>query len=242
MLVLAAVLLQGFASFAMTADEIITKSDNLFRGNSSVSSMSMTIKTPYWQRTLKFKGWEKGRDKMLIIITYPQKEAGTASLKVGNDMWNYLPKVNRTIKIPPSMMLQSWMGSDFTNDDLVKESSIIHDYEHNLTGTEKIDGQQCYKVENIPKPDAAVVWGKIVYFCRVSDLVPVREEFYSERGELVKLLTMSNIKYMHDRNYPTYWVMRTVREKDRHTAITVEDIKFNTDIPDSKFLLQNIGK
>lgn len=228
--------------FALTADEIIAKSDQLFRGNSSISDMSMTIKTPDWERTLKFKGWEKGKTKMLIKIYYPDKEAGTVSLKIGSDMWNYLPKINRTIKIPPSMMLQSWMGSDFTNDDLVKESSIINDYSHTLIGTEKVNGDNCYKIKLTPKPDAAVVWGKILYYCRVSDFVPVKEEFYSDKGELIKLLTMSQIKYMHDRNYPTYWVMKTIRKPDRYTAITVKDIQFNVGVPDSKFLLQNIGK
>ncbi len=227
---------------ALTADEIVTKSDQAMRGDSSIATMSMTIKTPDWERTLKFKGWEKGRDKMFIKVTYPEKEAGTASLKIGNDMWNYLPKVNRTIKIPPSMMLQSWMGSDFTNDDLVKESSVINDYTHTLLGTEKINGDDCYKLKLTPKPDAAVVWGKIIYYCRVADFVPVREEFYSDKGEMIKLLEMSQIKYMHDRNYPTYWVMKTLNKPDRYTAITVKDIQFNVNVPNSKFLLQNIGK
>lgn len=230
------------ASFALAAREIVARSDQLIRGNSSIGSMSMTVKTPNWERTLRFKGWSKGKDKMLIRITYPKKEAGSASLKIGNNMWNYLPKINRTIKIPPSMMLQSWMGSDFTNDDIVKESSLVSDYNHTLLGTTKIGEDDCYKIQSIPKPDAAVVWGKIVYFCRVKDFVPVREEYYSDKGDLIKLMTLSKIKYMHDRNYPTYWKMQTLNRPGRYTEMTISDIKFNVPIPDRTFSLQNLGK
>jgi outer membrane lipoprotein-sorting protein len=229
------------ASLARTAREIVARSDSLIRGRSSVGTMSMTVKTPNWERTLKFQGWSRGRDKMLIVVTYPPKEAGSASLKVGGDMWNYLPKINRTIKIPPSMMLQSWMGSDFTNDDIVKESSLVDDYDHTLLGTAEINGDACYKVQSIPKPDAAVVWGKIVYYCRVSDLVPVREEYYSDKGDLIKLMTLSRIKYLHDRNYPTYWKMETLDRPGRYTEMTITDMRFNVPIPDKTFSIQNLG-
>lgn len=242
------------SSFALTAKEIVAKSDKLIRGDSSIGTMTMTVKTPNWKRTLKFKGWSKGKDRMLIRITYPKKEAGSASLKIGSDMWNYLPKINRTIKIPPSMMLQSWMGSDFTNDDIVKESSMVDDYNHKLLGKEEISvteiikdeektvSSPCYKIESIPKEDAAVVWGKIIYYCRVKDFVPVREEYYSDKGEMIKLMTLSNIKYMHDRNYPAYWKMETLNRPGRYTEMVIEDIKFNVTLPNSIFSLKNLGK
>ena len=238
---------------ALTAYEIVARSDKLIRGDSSVGSMAMTVKTPNWERTLKFKGWSRGKDKMLIRITYPKKEAGSASLKLGNNMWNYLPKINRTIKIPPSMMLQSWMGSDFTNDDIVKESSLVEDYDHTLLGTEELKVSEivgtkevvttslCYKIKSVPKENAAVVWGKIVYYCRVSDFVPVREEYYSDKGALIKLMTLSRIEYLHDRNYPTYWKMETLNRPGRYTEMKISNMKFNVAIPDSTFSIQNLG-
>ena len=224
------------------------------RGDSSIGTMTMTVKTPNWKRTLKFKSWSKGKDKMLIRITYPKKEAGSASLKIGSNMWNYLPKINRTIKIPPSMMLQSWMGSDFTNDDIVKESSMVDDYNHTLLGKvelkvtetagtkEAAKTSTCYKIKSIPKEDAAVVWGKIIYYCRVKDFVPVREEYYSDKGEMIKLMTLSNIKHMHDRNYPTYWKMQTLNRPGRYTEMTITDMRFNVPIQSSTFSLSNLGR
>jgi outer membrane lipoprotein-sorting protein len=139
------------SSFSLTAKEIVARSDQLIRGNSSVGEMSMTVNTPSWKRTLEFRSWSKGKDKMLIRITYPKKEAGLASLKIGSNMWNYLPKINRTIKIPPSMMLQSWMGSDFTNDDLVKESSMVDDYSHTLLGTVEVGVIEIIGTEEVAK-------------------------------------------------------------------------------------------
>lgn len=240
--------------FALTAKQIVARSDQLMRGDSSIGTMTMTVKTPNWKRTLKFKSWSKGKDKMLIRITYPKKEAGSASLKIGSNMWNYLPKINRTIKIPPSMMLQSWMGSDFTNDDIVKESSMVDDYNHTLLGKvelkvtetagtkEAAKTSTCYKIKSIPKEDAAVVWGKIIYYCRVKDFVPVREEYYSDKGEMIKLMTLSNIKHMHDRNYPTYWKMQTLNRPGRYTEMTITDMRFNVPIQSSTFSLSNLGR
>jgi outer membrane lipoprotein-sorting protein len=158
-------------------------------------------------------------------------------------MTHFIPKLQQEIKISPSMMLQSWMGSDFTNDDIVKESSILDDYNHSIAGKDKIDGYECWKIELKPKPNAAVVWGKIIYFARVSDSLPVREEFYNEHGAMKKFMTFTNFKKMHDRVIPSVYKMRTVgKEEDRYTLMEIKNIQFNVPIPERIFAIQNLKR
>src|SRR5665648_297010 len=159
-----------FCSFVSAQDikEIVRQSDEKFRGSSSNGSFSMTIQRPTWSRTISMKSWSLGTDYSLIYVTAPAKEKGQVFLKRKNEMWNWVPTIERMIKIPPSMMMQSWMGSDFTNDDLVKESSIVVDYTQKLLGKEKVRGMDCYKIELIPLPDAAVTWGKIISWITVN--------------------------------------------------------------------------
>ncbi len=147
---------------AQDAREIIKKADEKMQGEETTqSTMTMTIVRPTWQREITFKSWTKGRDYSLALITAPAREAGQTFLKRETEMWNWNPTINRLIKLPPSMMSQGWMGSDFSNDDLLKESSIVVDYSHKIIGEEEIDGWDCYKIELIPLENAAVVWGKI---------------------------------------------------------------------------------
>src|SRR5574341_2176164 len=141
----------------------------------------MSVTTPRWQRTLSLRAWMERPKRSFIRIMTPAKEAGIGSLRIGAEMWNYLPNVERTIKIPPSMMMQPWMGSDFTNDDLVKESSVVDDYTHRVLAAESVAGAPVYVIEAIPKPEAAVVWGKIVFRVRKSDFIPIAVEYYDER-------------------------------------------------------------
>ncbi len=148
----------------------------------------MTVRTPEWQRTLEMTFWYDYPEKTFIRITAPAKDAGTGTLRLGSNMWTYLPSVERVIKIPPSLMLQAWMGSDFTNDDLVKESSLPTDYTHRIEGETTEDGDACYRLIATPKPNAPVVWGKLVLLIRKSDFLPRREEFYDEQGTLQKTL------------------------------------------------------
>ena len=145
---------------AQTAKDIITQAEEKLRGNSSRSSMTITIVRPSWTREITTTSWSYGTDYALIYISDPARDAGTVFLKRDKEIWNWQPSIERTIKLPPSMMMQSWMGSDFTNDDLVRESSIVNDYTHNFAGDTVILGRECYKIELVPKPDAAVVWGK----------------------------------------------------------------------------------
>ena len=230
-------------SFALTGKEIIKKSEETVRGDTLIGSYSMTIKTRRWTRTMKMKSWQERKTKKSFSeITAPKKDAGNRFLLIDQNMRHYIPKLQKDIKISPSMMLQSWMGSDFTNDDIVKESSIIDDYTHELQGKEKIDGHECYKVVLVPKPDAAVVWGKIVYYARTGDYLPVREEFYNQHGVLKKFMTFSDFKVMDNRLIPTTYRMQTVKKEDRYTVMQIEDIRFNAPIPGKVFTLQNLKR
>ena len=172
--------LANSAAFAQDIKEIIRKSDEKFRGTSSEGEMTMIIERPTWSREVTMKSWSLGNEYSLIYITAPAKEKGQVFLKREKEMWNWVPNIERIIKIPPSMMMQSWMGSDFTNDDLVRESSIVHDYTHNLLGEEIIDGYNCYKVELIPLDDAPVVWGKVIIWVSKEEYYWLKSEYYDE--------------------------------------------------------------
>lgn len=231
------------AALALTAGEIIEKSDKALRGDTQISIIEMTIKTRRWTRAMQITTYmDSAGKKTFAEINAPKKDAGNRFLLLDKQMWHYVPKLQQVIKISPSMMLQSWMGSDFTNDDVVKESSIVTDYTHRLLGEETLDGYGCYKLELIPKPEAVVVWGKIIYFARTDDCLPVRAEFYSEHDVLKKYLTYQNFRFMHDRIIPTRYKMQTVKTEDRYTLMEIMDITFNENIPDMIFTLQNLKR
>src|SRR6185436_746581 len=157
------------------------------RGHVNVAEYSMTVTRPSWTRALKMKVWDdRTHSRVFVRISEPAKEAGTSFLRLGYNLWNYLPSVEKVMKIPPSMMLQAWMGSDFSNDDLVKESSYIDDYTHEITGTEDQSGLKVFKIELTPRPNAPVVWGKVIFWVRDKDDLPVCEQFIDERGRLIK--------------------------------------------------------
>lgn len=229
-------------SFALTGREIVEKSEEAVRANSITGTYEITVKTRRWTRamSMKYQEMRKARKSFAEILS-PRKDAGNRFLMIGNGMWHYVPKIQQTIKISPSMMLQSWMGSDFSNDDIVKESSILHDYTHTLLGTEKAGEYDAYKIELTPKKDAAVVWGKILYFARTSDFLPVKQEFFSEHGVLRKVLTCSDFRVMGGRMIPAVYTMRPAG-KDRYTIMEIKNIAFNTDIPARVFSLQNLTK
>lgn len=228
---------------AQSAKEIIEKSEKAIRGNTSKSTVAITIKTRRWERTLKLVSYDNRLKRMSFAeILSPKKDAGNRFLLIKDNMWHYVPKLQQTIKIAPSMMLQSWMGSDFTNDDIVKQSSLIDDYTHTLEGRETVDGVECFKVVLVPKPNVAVVWGKIVYFASVSKLLPVREEFYNEHNQMTKLLTCSNVKMLGGREIPTVYIMKTITEPDRYTKMEIVDIQFDIEIPGNIFSFQNLQR
>lgn len=227
---------------ALTGREIVEKSEEAVRANSITGTYEITVKTRRWTRAMgmKYQEMRKTRKSFAEILS-PRKDAGNRFLMIENGMWHYVPKIQQTIKISPSMMLQSWMGSDFSNDDIVKESSILHDYTHALLGTAKAEGYDTYRVELTPKKDAAVVWGKILYYARTADFLPVKQEFFSEHGVLRKTLVCSDFRVMGGRTIPAVYKMQPAG-KDRYTIMEIKNIAFNVTIPSRVFSLQNLTK
>jgi len=226
----------------LTAKDIIIKADEKNRGESMKGTMSMTIVRPKWERTIVMKNWSKGDENFMIYITEPAKEKGQVFLKVGKEMWNYVPTISRMIKIPPSMMMQSWMGSDFTNDDLVKQSSIVVDYTHKLLGEEEVRGQNCYILELIPLPDAPVVWGKIKSWITTDGFNLWKTEYFDEDGFLINVENGYNLKKMSDRIIPTKIEMIPADEEGKKTVLEFLELEYNIDIDDSFFSKQNMKK
>ncbi len=224
-----------------TAIEIIKKVDQKMRGNYSYQELEMKIIRPDWERSIAMKSWSKGTVYSMILITFPAKEKGQVFLKRDKEMWNWVPSIERMIKIPPSMMMQSWMGSDFTNDDLVRESSIVVDYEHSLLGEEEVDGVVCWKMLLDPKPEAPVVWGKIISWVG-KDYNQRKVEYYDEDGYLINIMNSSNIKLMGDREIPTYMEMAPADEENKKTVINILSATFDEPIPDNFFSQQNMQR
>ena len=226
----------------LTGTEILDRVEKLLWGRTSQGLSEMTIITPRWQRTLLMRIWMDRPDKTFVRILSPAKEAGIGSLRIKTEMWNYLPNIERVIKIPPSMMLQPWMGSDFTNDDLVKESSIVNDYTHAIIGFEEMEGTQVYKIEAIPKQDAPVVWGKLIYWVRKKDLIPLKQDFYNERGEIIKVMVFTEIRPMGGRIIPTRWEMRSMKKEGNVTIVVLKEMVFDKTINQEIFTLRNLQK
>lgn len=222
--------------------EILERVERLLWGSTVQGEYEMNITTPRWQRTLALRVWIERPRRSFVRILSPAKEAGIGSLRIGSEMWNYLPSVERVIKIPPSMMLQPWMGSDFTNDDLVKESSILDDYTHKIAGTTTVDGQEAYQVDATPKPEAAVVWGRVLYLVRKRDFMPIKEEFFSEHGELVRVLSFSDVRSVGGRTLPTRWEMRPVAKPGNLTTVVLKDAVFDRPVDEAIFSQRHLQK
>lgn len=210
--------------------EILDRVERLLWGTTVQGDYEMTISTSRWQRTLGLRVWMERPRRSFVRIVSPAKEAGIGSLRLGSEMWNYLPNVERVVKIPPSMMLQPWMGSDFTNDDLVKQSSILEDYRHKVLATVDVEGQAVYQVEAVAKPDAAVVWGRIIHWVRKTDFLPLKQEFYDERGELMRTMTFSEVRIVGDRRLPTRWEMRPQGKAGNVTTIVLKNVVYDAPI------------
>ena len=222
--------------------DILDRVERLLWGRTVQGEYEMTITTPRWQRTLALRVWMERPRRSFVRILSPAKEAGIGSLRIGNEMWTYLPSVERVVKIPPSMMLQPWMGSDFTNDDLVKESSILDDYTHKLVGTQSVDGHEAWQVEARPKPEAAVVWGRIVYLVRRRDFMPLRQDYVNERDELVRVMTFTDVRSLDARVLPTRWEMRPSAKPGNATTIVIKDAAWDRPVDDAIFTQRHLQK
>jgi len=223
-----------------TARQIIEKADKNMQGESSISTMTMTIKRPSWERTVGFKSWARGRDLALTLVTEPVKEKGQTFLKRGNDMWNYVPSIGRLVKLPPSMMSQGWMGSDYTNDDILNESSMVTDYTQELLGTESLIGNKCFKINMIPLEESNIVWGKIITWVSTDSYLFLKSEYYDENEDLVRTETASEIKTLDGRLIPTRLEIIPADEPENRTIVVILSMDFDVKIADDFFSQQNM--
>ena len=227
----------------LSAREILDYVDDLYRGKSSQGKMTMTITTAYWQRELSIEFWNKGKEKSLIRIVAPQKEKGTTTLRSGNDMWNFLPKVKKVIKLPSSMMSASWMGSHFTNDDLVKESRFTDDFTFEITGRKEEKGRTIVEITCIPKPTAAVVWGKVVVYAYLDDYMPIKSLYFDEDMKLARTMFFSEIgaSGSNRRLLKLLTIVPEDKPKEK-TVVRYDDIRYDIDLADDVFSLRNLQR
>ena len=222
------------------ASDIVRKADEKMRGNTCRADITITTVRPAWQRTMSVRIWSKGKDRAMIRILQPARDKGIAYLKRGNEVWTWMPALERTIKLPPSMMSQSWMGTDFTNDDLVRESSITDDYEHSFAGDTLIDGRSCYRINMIPKPSTAVVWSRISACIDKKDFMELHMVFFDENNNPVNIMRASEVKKMDNRLIPTRFEMTPVEKTGQKTIMVYEAIAYDRPIEESFFSLSNL--
>jgi outer membrane lipoprotein-sorting protein len=239
---IAALLIAPAVAQAQTASEIIKKAEDKLRGDKAYGEMKMTIVRPTWQREVTMKSWTIGDDYSLVVITAPARDKGAAFLKRKKEIWNWQPSIDRSIKLPPSMMMQSWMGSDFTNDDLVRQSSLTTDFTHELLGMEVVDERNCYKVELIPKPDAAVVWGKVIMWVDEKEYLELKVEFYDEDNYLVNTMYGKNIRLLGGRNLPATLELIPAEKPGQKTIIEQLSLDFSVKLNESYFSVQNLKR
>jgi outer membrane lipoprotein-sorting protein len=224
------------------ATAIIKRSDQKLRGNSSRAEMKMTIVRPKWEREVSLKAWSLRDEFSLILITAPARDKGSAFLKRQKELWNWQPTIDRIIKMPPSMMMQSWMGSDFTNDDLIRESSVVKDYTHELDGKEVAGGRECYRIILTPKPEAPVVWGKVISWIDTEEYMQMKTEFYDEDGYLVNTMLGKEVERLGGKLLPSRMEMIPAEEEGHMTIIEYEALEFDVSIQEDFFSIQNMKR
>ena len=229
------------AETGLSAEEIMQKMDQQMRGQTNRAVVEMTVTAPDWTRKLLLATWTAGRDHALVKILEPAKERGITSLRLGSNLWNYLPTVERTIKIPPSMMMQPWMGSDFSNDDMVKAYSYVTDYTHTLVKTSPPENQATWVIKCVPKSGTVILWDAVV-FTIGSDYLPRQQEFFDEQGRLVRRLEFSDIRNFGGRTFPAVWTMFNLLKKGRFTRLVYRELDFDVEIPESVFSLRNLSR
>lgn len=227
---------------SQTATEIIQKAESKRLGKSSYTEMTMTIQRPKWSRTISFKGVSKGTDYSLTLITSPVKEKGQTFMKQKDNIWSWNPKIGRLIKLPPSMMTQGWMGSDFSNDDLLKENSLSEDYNHKIIGEAEFSGYDCYKIELKPKSDVPVIWGKIIMFISKKENMFLQSMYYDDDEYLVKTEKAYNIKEMDGRLLPTKFELIPEENPGNKTILELVSVKFDVNVQDNFFSQQQMKR
>ena len=238
-LILLAILTLTTPCPALDANEIVRHGFDYWRGKASVGTVQMLIHHEDWERRMTIRAWTRGQKDSLFYIVAPPKDYGNGTLKRGREMWIFNPKVNRVIKVPPSMMSQSWMGSDFSNNDLAKSDSLLLDYDHSIIGSETHEGKKVYVIKSMPKPNAPVVWGMQRLKIR-EDHIWLSEEFFDEDLQPVKIMSAMEIQLLGGKLFPKVWRMRKVDETDRYTQLTYESLEFKSSLPDRLFTLSSL--
>ncbi|MCD4772925.1 MAG: outer membrane lipoprotein-sorting protein [Bacteroidales bacterium] len=226
----------------LSAKEIVVKANDLVMGNSSFSKMKMTIVRPEWSRTVSMQSWSIGNDYYMIYITAPARDNGQVFMKRLVDMWNWMPSIDRMIKIPPSMMMSSWMGSDFSNNDLMKQNSIIVDYSHKIISSDSLENYDCYKIELIPLPESPVVWNKVIMWIEKNHYYQLKCEYYGNDNTLVNIEKASNVQQMGDRKIPTKLEIIPVQKKGHKTVLDIVHQEFNVKKVTKDFFSQQMMK
>ena len=228
--------------FAIEVNQIIKHIDELWRGETSRANMSMTVKTRRYERSMTMEAWSRGQEYSLIVIRKPVKDKDIATLKVEQNIWNYLPKINRVTKVPSSMMSGSWMGSHFTNDDLVKESTFLRDYLSEITFEGESDGRLVYEISSIPHHDAAVVWGRVVTLVDQQSLAPVQSLYYDEDGILVRTIRFDQLEIINNRTVPMRMSLQPEDKPAESTVIVYNEIEFGVPLEQAFFSLKNLKR
>ncbi len=238
---LTALLPPGVMAQQLSAREIVSKVDEKLNGErSGYSMMSMTIVRPSWQRTVEFRSWSLGSDYALTLITAPAREKGQTFLKRHNELWSWYPAINRLVRLPPSIMSQGWMGSDYTNDDILRESSVVSDYDHLLEDEEEVDGRQCYRITLTAREEAAILWSRQQWWVEKSNFIVVRALLYDEEGYLVRTERTTDTRIIDGRVMPSTIELVPAEQEGYKTVLKIIDAKFNIDIDEKFFTQQNM--
>lgn len=227
----------SLAKAPFNAKALLERTDDLYRSQSSVATIEMKIETPNWTRTLKMQAWSKGQEKTLIRILEPRKERGVATLKLEQNMWNYFPKINQVIKVPSSMMMGSWMGSDFTNDDLVKEYRYSEDFNFEASREDKR-----YKIVLRPKEQTISIWGKIELYLDSQTELPLEEFYYNEKGEAIRHMIFSDVRSLKGRQIPFQMTLENLHKKGHRTTVQYQSLELDAAIEEATFSRQNLQK
>ena len=231
-----------FSQEQLTAVQIIQKADEKVRGKTNQSVMEMEIVRPTWKRNISMKSWANGLDYSMTYITEPARDKGQVFMKRETEMWNWMPSIGRMIKVPASMMSQGWMGSDYTNDDILKESSIVRDYNHSIDKEEAIEGFTCYKIQMIPKEEAAVIWAKVYKWITKDEFIQIRSEYYDEDDDLVKSDFGYDFKIMDGRLIPSRIEIVPADGEGKKTVILLNEVQFDVELPTTYFSQQNMKR
>ncbi len=230
----------GFTTAGLTAEQILKKAEQKLSASTVIATMDVTIKRPKWTKTMSLKTWSKGTDYAMAYILGPEKDKGTVYLKSQNDVYNYLPNIKKTVKLPATLLAQNWMGSDLSTDDLVKMSNYLQDYNATVSGTETVSGRSCYKITLTPKSTADVIWGKLVLSIDKTDFIQLKTVFYDEDLEVVNTLIGSDIKSFSGKTLASKYIMTPNGKSGQTTTLVYKNVVFSTPIASSFFTKSNM--